>query len=286
LEEHRRVHARSARSRCERADIDSGSAGTAAATDDRPAAGSDAAGERRRRTKAPTAGVRKARQRVHVIIAGHQAPDTVLAAVVGLTRSGGRQSAIALHVLVAHHADGGARHRLAVLVHDPAGDHAAARQPEFDAFQLLAISELQRCPGLERPTLSVGQRHESRFRDSQRVASGRQLGQLKSAGVVGEDAAAAGDFGGGHEHTRPLHGPPAVGSDHTAADAPRGCRRLLGLRARVARGTLRTRLRRLQSGLPRLLSGEQRACGQNDQRENTHSSSHDTSIRPESVRSG
>src|SRR5439155_11023536 len=108
-----------------------------------------------------TAQAGQTRQRVHVVIARHQSPHAVLTAIVGLPRAGRREAAIALQVLIPHDAHHRTRHRLAVLVHDAAGDHAAARQVEFDAFQLLAVAELQGRAGLKRPPLTVRQRHES-----------------------------------------------------------------------------------------------------------------------------
>src|SRR5262249_19337285 len=82
--------------------------------------------------------------RVDVVLAWHQTPDAILTLVVGLRRAGRDQAAIALRVVVPHDANGDPGHRIAVRVVDMAGDDAAARQAEFDALDLLAVSELER----------------------------------------------------------------------------------------------------------------------------------------------
>src|SRR5262249_35857152 len=68
---------------------------------------------------APTkTGQRDTADRVHVVVPRHQPPDAVLALVVGLPGADRHEPPIALHVLIAHHADDRADHRLAVLVDD------------------------------------------------------------------------------------------------------------------------------------------------------------------------
>ena len=102
-----------------------------------------------------------ARLRVHVIVAGHQPPDAELAEVVGLRRTRRREAAFTLLVLITKHADQDARHRVAGLVVHVAGDDAAARQAELDVLDLLTVGELERCAGLQRPSLAVRERDES-----------------------------------------------------------------------------------------------------------------------------
>ncbi len=214
----------------------------------------------RHRPGATTTRVGQARQRVDVVVAGHQAPHAILAAVVRLPGTRRRQPAIALHVLVAHDANRRAGHRFAILVQDAARDDAAARQPELDAFHLLAVAELKRRPRLERPALSIGERDEAGFGYGERVAAGRQLGKVEQTGIVREHAASARQFRGGDEHPGALHRSPGIGGGHTAADA--ACRRrrgVLRLGRRVPRGALGTGLRLLRTRPRRLLAPRGRA---------------------------
>ena len=79
------------------------------------------------------------------------------------------------------------------------------------------------------------------LRDRQRVATRRQLGEIERAGVVGQQAAAAGHFCGRDEHARAFDRAAVVGREHASGDATAGRRRLFLLRGRIA-GRLLARL--------------------------------------------
>src|SRR5262249_24519416 len=112
-----------------------------------------------------------ARDGVHVVVAGNQSPDTVLALVVGLSDAGRREAPFALQVLIAHHPHHHARHRFAVFVQHAAADYRSARELELNAFERLTVRQLQRRSGLQRTSLAVRERHESRLRHGQGVTA-------------------------------------------------------------------------------------------------------------------
>ena len=124
----------------------------------------------------------------------------------------------ALLILIAHDAHGGARDRVAVFVENPARDRAAAGQTEIDALQLLAVGKLQRRSVLHRPPLAVRKRDEPALRNGNRITPRRQIVQLVRAVLVGRRRAAARQFDGGCEHSRPLHRFTGVCGDDGARD--------------------------------------------------------------------
>ena len=131
-----------------------------------------------------------------------------------------------------------------------AADHAAAGKLELDPLHLLTVGELERCAGLQRPPLAVRERHETRLRHRQRVAAGRQLGEIEHAAVVGQHAASSGELDRRREHPCPLDRPAVVGRDHAPHDpAGRRRRHILRLRGRVARRLLAADLARARTRL-------------------------------------
>ena len=152
----------------------------------------------RRRAARPPRPPKSARDRVDVVVAGHQTPDPVLA----LDRRSApcRPASAGVRPAGTGSASRAPSRRASASPSSsntwPAID-AAARQPELDALELLAVGELQRRAGLQRPPLAVRQRDEAGLRHRERVASRRQLGEIEDAAVVGERAAAVRQLGGG-----------------------------------------------------------------------------------------
>ena len=215
------------------------------------------------------------RDGAHVVVAGVQAPDAVRALGRRSARAGRHQLAFALRVLVAHHADHRAGHRIAVFVEDVAGDDAAARQAEVDAVQLLAVGELQRRARLQRPALAVREADEAGLRHRQRVAAGRQFRELERPVVVGQHAAAARQLGGVDEHARALDRTAVVGREHAAADRPAwtGAVVCAGVSRAGGCGPSRPLLARLRAAGLRRLRGRRRRTDRdrhNDGKPSTH----------------
>src|SRR6185436_17024434 len=120
-----------------------------------------------------------------VVLAGIESPDAIYPAIVGLTAARRDELSHALRVLKAHQPDHDARHRVAQFVGYGARYHAATRHAEHDAFDLLPCGELKGSPRLEWTPLAVSKAHIARLRDTDVVASRRQVGEIENAGFVG-----------------------------------------------------------------------------------------------------
>ena len=114
--------------------------------------------------------------------------------------------------------------RLPEFIRNTSRDHAAAGQGEVDAFEGLAIEDLERFAGLERPELTVLQAHVDAFRGREVVAPGRQfLEFVASTGIRRDETAfrelsTAGTDIGHDADLRLSEGLAAISCDHTAAN--------------------------------------------------------------------
>src|SRR4029453_486429 len=93
-------------------------------------------------------------------------------------------------VLIPHCRDLDLGDRLPEFIHNTSRYHTAAWQREVDALEGLAIEDLKRFAGLERPELTVLQAHVDAFRGREVVAPGRQLLEFVASTGIRRDETA------------------------------------------------------------------------------------------------
>ena len=114
----------------------------------------------------------------------------VLAAVVRLSAACRNQRALtAADKCLPHRADVRAGERLAILIDEHAGDHAAACHPQRQSGHLLTIGQHDRRALPVGPSRSVGGGHVSLTSRRQAVAAGWQCREGEAAGIVGNRCA-------------------------------------------------------------------------------------------------
>lgn len=123
--------------------------------------------------------------RADEVVAGWQAKDPILAAIVRLVPAGGGELALAADELIALHGDDRARQRLAVLVDDASGDHAAPGQAEVDVGDRLRLGDDDRAAGLERAALAVDAVDKAGLRRVDGVIAGAELIEAVAPLLVG-----------------------------------------------------------------------------------------------------
>ena len=172
-----------------------------------------------------------------VVVARRQAENAELSEIVGLRDSaaGRRHAATAVGPRLAHRRDVDVRQRLAKLVDDAAGDHAAARHGDVGVLEHLFVGQLDRPAGLERAGLPVLNADVAGLRGRQVEAPAWKIAELEAAVAVGHRRLRH-DLGPHDADLRPADWRARFGRQHAAGD-PR--------RARLELSALPRHLKRL-----------------------------------------